>query len=585
MSGWFRFDLARGLDDVEAEGLRALAGIRIVKSRQVFAGTNLAWLAERVLAGWKIPYRVEGPPRGPQFHPSLLESAFSEMRREVSGLEVPWPGYLLPFQPEGLQRIGYGSGSLWWSPGSGKTLGEILWGLLHPGRTIVVTRAAARKTIAADIKRFTTAQYQILTTRNPDPIDPGTRVVVTAWETLTDHLPLLLTGEPVSVVWDEIHRNKNWKRRIAVPMRGANGQLLLNERGEVVRNYKSRNNTSSAAETLAMYVKRRLGGTASPIKDRLRDLWGQLDLVEPRMWGTFYDFARRFCEAHEDSWGGIDTKGRATGERLEELLQRLTFSVHNVPYSVSHAALPPLRRQVAYLSPDDLLVDDGKEAREGLQQAVRSGGDALAYAKLASAAARKRGVIVEAVVERCRAFDSTEGGTKLVVFSGLRKETEKLHSAVAKALPGVKTWFATGEHSTNHRDVIKDEFMTHPGPCVLVATSQTFGESINLHDCDVAIVAMLPFTPGDVRQIEGRFRRQGMRRPTLVLYFVAEGTYDETVAQMLIDKLPAVERVVGDEALVGFGAAIGGTEDEAKLVEDMLAKMRASEVEDDDDFE
>jgi hypothetical protein len=64
--------------------------------------------------------------------------------------------------------------------------------------------------------------------------------------------------------------------------------------------------------------------------------------------------------------------------------------------------------------------------------------------------------------------------------------------------------------------------MEHPGPCVLVGTGDAFGEAINLHDTDAALFVMLPWTPGQVRQWEGRFCRLGQKRPVVVYYVVAE---------------------------------------------------------------
>ena len=65
---------------------------------------------------------------------------------------------------------------------------------------------------------------------------------------------------------------------------------------------------------------------------------------------------------------------------------------------------------------------------------------------------------------------------------------------------------------------------------------------------------------------------------------VGEGTYDEHVAQILIDKLPSVEKVLGPGgALDGFRKAIGGVENEEALIADVLAKLSASTADVDED--
>jgi SNF2 family DNA or RNA helicase len=125
--------------------------------------------------------------------------------------------------------------------------------------------------------------------------------------------------------------------------------------------------------------------------------------------------------------------------------------------------------------------------------------------------------------------------------------------------------------------------MSHPGPCLLVGTGDAFGESINLQDTDAALFVMLPWTPGQVRQWEGRFVRHGMKRPVVIYYVVAEETVDEQVADKLISKLPAVEAVAKDEELAAARAFIAGTDDEEALAESIIAKLMASEGEKEDD--
>ena len=130
------------------------------------------------------------------------------------------------------------------------------------------------------------------------------------------------------------------------------------------------------------------------------------------------------------------------------------------------------------------------------------------------------------------------------------------NSAVKSSKAAV--WSAHGSQSTTARQVIVDRYMAHPGPCVLVATRHAFGESLNLHDTDAALFVMLPYDPGQFRQWEGRFTRLGQKRPVVIYYVIAEGTVDEHVAGILIEKLPAVERIAKDTELAEAGDILAG---------------------------
>ena len=68
----------------------------------------------------------------------------------------------------------------------------------------------------------------------------------------------------------------------------------------------------------------------------------------------------------------------------------------------------------------------------------------------------------------------------------------------------------------------------------------------------------LPYTPGQLRQWEGRFARLSQKRPVVIYYVIAEGTVDERVASILIDKLPAVETVGKDSELAEAAPILAG---------------------------
>jgi hypothetical protein len=97
---------------------------------------------------------------------------------------------------------------------------------------------------------------------------------------------------------------------------------------------------------------------------------------------------------------------------------------------------------------------------------------------------------------------------------------------------------------------------------------------LNLHDTDLGLVAMLPVTPGQVVQIEGRWVRLGMKRNVLIQYLIAESTIDERVAQILLRKLPAVERATDVEEVRGIAHELAGADDDT-LIKELAASIGA----------
>jgi SNF2 family DNA or RNA helicase len=193
-------------------------------------------------------------------------------------------------------------------------------------------------------------------------------------------------------------------------------------------------------------------------------------------------------------------------------------------------------------------------------------------ARLAEAASRKRKAVLPLVEEHLLS------GQKVVLFTGRKRDCDELGELVRK-LPGVKqqnipVWSAHGSQSPEERQDIVDDYMQNVGACALVGTGPAFGESLNLDDTDAAFFVMLPYTPGDLRQWEGRFHRASTKKSVLIYYTIAENTIDEHVASILIDKLPAVRDIANDDELADAAPFLSGDnpdETEEEMVQAILS--------------
>ena len=392
-------------------------------------------------------------------------------------------------------------------------------------------------------------------------------VIVVGWESLANNLAALVDLQPAVAVFDELHQGKSGKRWSVVPLgepEGETDKLKL----EVVRDWtvgaKKQDgfvkqtedgykmflpvmNRASAAAYLSRVIWKRIGTTATPIKDRVRDLWSQLDIVEPNAWGNKTTWETHHADRKPNPYGGFDSRGSS---RLEELNMRLSDVAHILTYAQTHSQLPPKRRQSVYIAPEDQCRPSGGFAKER-KEARKRGATAVLEVGLAEAASRKRPAVL-GIVE-----DHVRDSQKVVLFTGRRRDCEALGKSV-RSMPVIKgkkgqspiqVWVAHGGQSQKLRDQLVQDYMAHPGPCVLVGTGPAFGESLNIDDTDAALFVMLPYTPGQLRQWEGRFHRASSKKSVIIYYIIAEGTVDEHMAAILIDKLPAVEKVVADTEL------------------------------------
>jgi SNF2 family DNA or RNA helicase len=505
-----------------------------------------------------------------QEHLGLLEA--EERRKSASGAAkgaLPWlrewvPAFLTGYQREGiawaLSREGQ-SGLFFWSAGSGKTLGAIVWLVsTGPGITVVVTKAAIRPTWARELDTYTQGvHWEVLDGETPGkltgsiPLDRPV-VLVTAYDTLPGWIDAIVTLKPRSLVLDEIHHVKShsrWEARV---------------NGDSIRpSFSLKDNRAAACYRLSRVARRRLGLTATPIKDRVRDLWAQLDLIHPGEWGSYWDWARRYAGATENPYGGMDDKGKSN---LGELKRRLSYVSHRVPYSLANRDLPPKRRLVTYVSIQDQNRAEGGISKE-IKRAAKFGPTAILEARLMEAASRKRKVVL------AHARDALEGGLKVTIFTGRRVDCERLRDEGQDGR--WKTFSGHGGDSPEVRETIRRNYMAAAGPALLIGTGDAWGEGLDLQDTDLAIFAMLPYTPGQVIQWEGRFARLGQKRPVLIRYVIAEGTVDEHVATILLGKLPAVEKATDSDEIVGLGRELIGASEE-ELVASLVDKVIGREM-------
>ena len=524
-------------------------------------------------------------------------------------------GYLMAYQKEAL-CVGAGRrGVHFWHPtGAGKTCSAILWSLLVPGPVIVITRAAARFQYAREWEKYTKCRPFIIrpasTMKKKSETleqyllsDEKRHVVVAAWESLQLYADKLVDMRPSAVIWDEAHLGKSSKRWESVPLpelpedpkeaiklaldqdaeaRSRNGFISDNDGNRVM--ILPLDNTATAAARLARAAWRRCATTATPVKDRVRDLWAQLDIVEPDAWGSATCWLDRYADRKPGTYGGYDTTGTSN---LEELTGRLAKVTHHIAYATTHRQLPPKRRQSVYVGVEDQIPPSAGFANE-LKKAQLRGATAVLEVKLAEAASRKRKAVL-GIIE-----DHVYAGGKVVMFTGRRKDVDVLGELIRKSdavkAKSAGVWAAHGENSSEERSNIVLEYMAHPGPCVLVGTGDSFGESLNMQDTDAALFVMLPYTPGQIRQWEGRFCRLGQKRPVTIYYVIAEGSVDEHVADILIRKLPAVEQVAKDEELAAAKDVIAGFDSQQSpdaFADKILAKIAkaAAQTESDDELD
>lgn len=497
--------------------------------------------------------------------------------------------FLADYQKDALRFSLSRPGALLEHPaGTGKTVTSILWALLgglsaeaaYTTPIVAVTKTPVVRQWAAAVSQFTTlTAYPWVSAssvrKRRDKFhnlqmylgwcaeNNQTPVIVVGWENMSDKAVYsqLISLKPQAVILDESQKAKSKKRTSAVPLAAddvaaikhikARGGWVKAEADGSMTGFVPNENIAKATELLCRAAPRRLAATATPIHNLPEDWWAQLDNLEPGAWGSFSEFALRYCDAKPGVYTKFDTKGSSNEEELAERLKQVR---HAVAASVARSQLPAMRRESLYIEVEDQCEPGtGFSDREYAKREREGGKTSITELRIFEAAARKRKGVINRVSEH------VEAGHKIVIFTGRHKDCEALGDTVKAAFKKIPVLVCHGGHGASHFAECKRAYIESDGPIILVGTGDLWGTGVDGLQCtDAAFFVMLPYKPGDLEQWEGRFIRLGQKGGLIIYYVVAVGTYDERLVSIQLDKLEKQAHTARTGALEGASDALSG---------------------------
>ena len=315
-------------------------------------------------------------------------------------------------------------------------------------------------------------------------------------------------------------------------------------------------NPRSASGRLARSLRARylLLLTATPIENRLADLFHLASLVRPGALGTASEFRARH--------GGGD--GRAARHvsslqlTLRELMvrhrrsqisvmmpRRLAETVRVAPHA-SEAELygsisQRVRAEARDAGPARLLALRSVQQLAGsspwacVPSLAKVGWDDLAEQAAAVPGSGKAAVLVE-LLKRHRQHEE-----KVVVFTASRQTLGRL-----AALLGEHGLEAASYHGSLARAQKDAAIAAFAGSIPILLSTEAAGEGRNLQFCHTMINFDLPWNPMRIEQRLGRIHRIGQQHDVVLTNLVARGTLEERLLAVLQAKINLFELVVGE---------------------------------------
>jgi len=365
-------------------------------------------------------------------------------------------------------------------------------------------------------------------------------------------------------------------------------------------------NARSASGRLARGLSARylLLLTATPVENRLQDLYELVSLVAPGLLGTLVQFRAEHgagAPAVPRNVAGLRTRTREVMVRHRRsevslmLPQRLAETVlvaPSAPEAALYADVAARIRQEAQgaaqsrrLALRSLARQAGSSpaaaaptlAKVGWPDLARRAASITDSSKAAELAARLRRAV----------------GEKVLVFTAFRQTQE----ALARELRAHEIPFAV-YHGSLARAGKENAIGAFRDDVPVLLSTESAGEGRNLQFCHVMVNVDLPWNPMQIEQRLGRLHRVGQDHDVLLTNLVARGTIEQRILHVLEAKINLFELVVGElDMILGrvdddfdfessvFDAYVGARDDEefagrlAQIGED-LARARTEYLRD-----
>lgn len=571
--GWV--ELRSRYDRELVEALKVYPGLRWVKERKAWwAPASFMPVLMRDLAAvakFTVGATLHGS-ANPQPHPGLLTNLRPYQTDGVKRL-LDNPGYLLAFDMRlGKTRTASAAAGSLLAQGHVKTIALMYPNVARPEWERQFKEQTGLEVVAfSSMQRLPEAEFSRLVSLphlciglhyelDPHPGKPGGRA--------DEFRHLLRSRGPFALVADEVHYLKNRK--------AGRTKFVL----------------ELAREKLCRY---RWGLTGTPMRNYPRDMWAMFDFVQPDSVGSYSKFTARYAGGHMGDYGWVDDG--VTNHA--ELAERLTLTSYRLTRADVAAYLPKSDRSVVLcnMGSAEQKAYRKQEAALGGQavKAMNDGDSANALAALKKLAAMTTETKMSTLLDRI--YEHAENRkVKVLVFANFHETLQSAWDAFQSATEGKSPRFGVPGYlaggwipSERRRQTIAD-WKEYNGPAVLFANMLSSGVGIDLSDADTAIFVELTWVPADFLQAEARIQdvHQGKRTtPPLYEYLLVRGTIDESMGIKLLNKVAAIEKVVGGDAesrgvretlgasgLVDKGALSLASED-AETVDAVLDDLRA----------
>lgn len=307
---------------------------------------------------------------------------------------------------------------------------------------------------------------------------------------------------------------------------------------------------SMAAYAIFEHIKYMICISGTPFLNRPLELYPILSMLAPKEFGDFWQFVTKYCDAKKGNWGW-DFKGASNIDELAERL-RSTVMVRRLKKDVLKD-LPPKQRTVLLQKVDLRAYNKVEEnlAKWLVDNKAMEVVKAIDKVNKAEQIMRIEYCKQEAVKAKISLFIEwvhefiEDSGEKLIIFVHHKDVVKKLKTAFKKYKPVT----IVGGDSAQAKDEAEQKFQKKKNVRVIICSLKAAGMGLTLTASSTVAFLELGWTPGDHNQAEDRAHRIGQKDYVMVYYFLALGTIDEDIYDLIQGKQSVFDQAMGDKKL------------------------------------
>ena len=319
---------------------------------------------------------------------------------------------------------------------------------------------------------------------------------------------------------------------------------LIVDESHYIKNHKAKRTKAVQNLVKSMNFDVRLLLSATPIKNRPKELIAQLKVLDKLdSMGGFWRFVHRYCNAHKTQFG-LDVDGASNLEELHERL-RTECMIRREKKNVLEE-LPPVSRTSIPVEISNMSEYRDAE-RDIIEYIRRNSGTQKAYkamkAEMIVRLNKLRGLSAKGKLDSVEKWitDFLETGEKLIIFAHHKSVTEEL----ADRFNALKI---TGNTSDEKKDEAVEKFQNDESEKLIVISLQAGSEGITLTKASNVAFVEFGWTPTDHEQAEGRaYGRLNDIHGLNSYYFTAEDTIDEYILNMIEEKREVISMTTRGE--------------------------------------